>query len=51
MVVFALAISLSHGAGLKPLLILLPLFVIVFGGITYQLIKGIRALKRKDPGQ
>lgn len=51
MVVFALAISVSHGAGAKPLLILLPLFVIVFGGITYQLIKEIRALKRKDPKQ
>ncbi|HEF5786153.1 hypothetical protein KGP65_05085 [Burkholderia multivorans] len=49
MVVFALVISLSHGAGLKPLLILLPLFAIVFGGITYQLIKELRALKREKP--
>ncbi|QCP55085.1 hypothetical protein FAZ95_38770 [Trinickia violacea] len=49
MVVFAAAISLSHGAGLKPLLILLPLFLFVFGGITYQLIKELRALNREKP--
>jgi hypothetical protein len=46
-VVFALAISLSRGAGVKPLLILLPLFVILFGGITYQLLKELRDLKRQ----
>lgn len=46
MVVFAAAIAISRGVGLKPLLILLPLFLLVFGGITYQLIKEVRALKR-----
>jgi hypothetical protein len=35
LVVFALFISLRHGAGAKPLVILLPLFVIAFGGVTY----------------
>jgi hypothetical protein len=43
---FALAISVAHGAGLKPLLILMPLFVILFGGVTYQLIKELRELKK-----
>ncbi|ANB70948.1 hypothetical protein [Paraburkholderia phytofirmans] len=45
-VVFALAISIGHGAGLKPLLILMPLFFILFGGVTYQLIKELRELKK-----
>jgi uncharacterized membrane protein YoaK (UPF0700 family) len=49
MVVFAAAISIAHGKGLKPLLILLPLFLFVFGGITYQLIKEMRAPKRANP--
>jgi hypothetical protein len=46
MVAFAAIVAVSRGAGLKPLLILLPLFVLVFGGITYQLIKDVRAMKR-----
>ncbi|AFT89684.1 hypothetical protein [Paraburkholderia phenoliruptrix] len=46
---FFLGISLAKGAGLKPLLIPLPLFIILFVGITYQLIKEIRALRHKPP--
>ena len=47
-VVFALAISVSRGAGVKPLLVLSPLFVILFGGITYQLLKELRDIKRES---
>jgi len=42
-----LAISIGHGAGWRPALAGLPLYVTVFVGITYQLIKEIRALNRK----
>lgn len=48
MVAFASAISIGHGAGFKPLLILLPLFLFVFGGITYQFFKELRALKQNE---
>lgn len=47
MVLFPLAISIYHGKDWKVLLILLPLYIIVFGGITYQMIKDIRALKQE----
>lgn len=47
-VAFALVISLAHGAGVRPLIILLPLFVVLFGGVTYQLIKELRALKKAE---
>ncbi|WP_107938078.1 hypothetical protein [Burkholderia sp. MSMB0856] len=48
MVAFSAAISLSHKAGLRPLLILLPLFILVFGGITYQFAKEWLSIKRGD---
>src|SRR5271154_2270433 len=40
LVLFSLAISMAHGAGWSPLLVAMPLFLTVFGGITYQLIIG-----------
>nr|WP_081053149.1 hypothetical protein [Burkholderia territorii] len=43
-VLVALAISIRHGAGWRPALAGMPLYVTVFGGITYQLIKELRAL-------
>jgi len=46
-VVVALVVSISHGAGWKPAMAGMPLYVILFGGITYQLIKEFRTLKRK----
>ena len=54
MVAVALVISVSHGAGWRPVLAGMPLYVILFGGVTYQLIKELRALKnaereRQDP--
>lgn len=48
MVCFFAAISFIKWAGWKPLLIPLPLFVLLFIGISYQLIKELRALKRQD---
>lgn len=45
MVLFALAISILRGAGWKPVLVLIPLYIVVFGGITYQLVKELHALK------
>ncbi|MFL9880578.1 hypothetical protein PQR63_19435 [Herbaspirillum rhizosphaerae] len=47
MVLFYLGVSVSYGKGFEPLLIPLPLFIIVFGGITYQLLKELKALKRE----
>jgi hypothetical protein len=49
MVLFAFTISVYHGKGWKPLLVLLPLYIIVFGGIIYQVIKDIRALRQVEP--
>jgi hypothetical protein len=43
---FFLGISLMKEAGWKPLLIPLPLFIILFGGVTYQLIQELRELKK-----
>lgn len=47
-VAVALVISTSHGAGWKPAMAGMPLYVILFGGVTYQLIKEFRTLKRKE---
>ncbi|WP_244130499.1 hypothetical protein [Burkholderia latens] len=43
---FFSAISLVQGAGWKPLLIPLPLFILLFIGITYQFVKRRREIKR-----
>ena len=45
---FFAGISLSKGAGWKPLLIPLPVFLLLFVGITYQLIKDVRSRERKE---
>lgn len=42
-------VSLAKGAGWKPALAGMPLYVTVFAGITYQLLKELRALKRERP--
>ncbi|MXN77786.1 hypothetical protein GR157_23950 [Burkholderia sp. 4701] len=42
-------VSMVQGAGWRPALAGTPLYVTVFGGITYQLIKEWRALKREHP--
>jgi fatty acid desaturase len=47
MIAFILTVSLANGAGWRVLLVGLPLFLVFFVGITYQLIKEIRALKRQ----
>lgn len=47
MVLLALAISIHHGTGWRPALAGMPLYVTVFGGITYQFIKELRALNGK----
>ena len=51
MIVFVLTVSLAKGAGWKVLLVGLPVFLVFFVGITYQLIKEIRALKRQGTEQ
>ncbi|MCW5300532.1 hypothetical protein DXT88_20385 [Herbaspirillum lusitanum] len=43
-----LAISIGHGSGWRPALAGLPLYVTIFAGITYQLFKEVRALKREE---
>lgn len=48
-VALALVISIAHGSGWKPALAGMPLYVTLFAGITYQLVKELRALKWKEP--
>lgn len=48
-VALALAISIGHGAGWKPALAGMPLYVTIFVAITYQLVKELRALRRQGP--
>lgn len=43
---FTLAVSVMNGSDWKILLVGMPLFLIFFCGISYQLAKEIRALKR-----
>ncbi|WP_455313768.1 hypothetical protein [Caballeronia sp. KNU42] len=47
-IALALVISIKHGSGWKPALAGMPLYVTLFVGITYQLIKELRALKREE---
>jgi NhaP-type Na+/H+ or K+/H+ antiporter len=47
-VALALIISITHGAGWRPALAGMPLYVIVFAGITYQLIKEIVKLRKQE---
>ena len=46
-VALALVISISHGAGWKPALAGMPIYVIVFAGITNQLMKEIMKLRKQ----
>ncbi|CAG9261596.1 conserved hypothetical protein [Paraburkholderia caribensis] len=48
MMLFILTVSLVKGAGWKGLLVGAPLFVTLFIGITYQLAKEVRTLKRQN---
>ncbi|EUC12604.1 UNVERIFIED_ORG: hypothetical protein BDU10_9599 [Burkholderia sp. CF145] len=47
-VALALVISIVHGAGWKPASAGMPLYVTLFVGITYQLVRELRAPKRKE---
>ena len=47
MMVFAVVVSIAKGSGWKILLVGLPLFLIFFLGISYQLLKEIRTLERQ----
>lgn len=52
MIVFVLGVSLAKGAGWKPMLAGMPVYITFFVGITYQLVKELRALNReksRDP--
>jgi NhaP-type Na+/H+ or K+/H+ antiporter len=44
----ALLISISHGAGWRPAMAGMPLYIILFGGITYQFVKETMILKRRE---
>lgn len=48
MIVFVLIVSLAKGSGWKIVLVGLPLFLTFFVGITYQLVKESRAVKREE---
>ena len=48
MMLFILTVSLVKGAGWKVLVVGAPLFVTLFIGITYQLAKEVRTLKRQN---
>jgi membrane protein implicated in regulation of membrane protease activity len=41
-------VSVAQGAGWRPALAGMPVYVIVFAGITYQLIKEIVKLKKQE---
>lgn len=41
-------VSMAQGAGWRPALAGMPLYVILFAGITYQLVKEILALKKLE---
>jgi len=41
-------VSVAQGAGWRPALAGMPLYVIVFAGITYQLIKEIVKLRKQE---
>ncbi|KAB0641139.1 hypothetical protein F7R21_16170 [Burkholderia latens] len=45
-VALAVVISISHGSGWRPAMAGMPLYVTIFVGITCQLIKEWRAIKR-----
>ncbi|ACR31228.1 Hypothetical protein bglu_2g08120 [Burkholderia glumae BGR1] len=49
MIVFVLGVSLAKGAGWKPMLAGMPVYITFFVGITYQLVKELRALNREKP--
>ena len=51
MIAFVLIVSLSKGSGWKIILVGIPLFLTFFIGITYQFVKELRALNRKNPEQ
>jgi hypothetical protein len=40
----ALLLSLKHGAGWRPLISLVPLLIILFGGVTYQFEKEFKKI-------
>ncbi|WP_412023907.1 hypothetical protein [Burkholderia cepacia] len=48
MVVIALAFSLLQGAGWKPVLTGVPIYLTFFVVVTYQFIKELRGLKREE---
>jgi hypothetical protein len=51
MIVVALFFSLTQGAGWKPVLTGVPVYLIFFAAITYQFIKELRALKREEESE
>jgi ABC-type transport system involved in multi-copper enzyme maturation permease subunit len=50
MMAFTVLISIAKGSGWKILPVGMPLFLIFFFGISYQLFKEVRALKRQHTG-
>lgn len=48
MVLVALIFSIAQGAGWKPMLVGLPVYLTFFVAVTYQFIKELRALKREE---
>lgn len=49
MIVFTVLVSIARGSGWKVLLVGMPLFLIFFCGISYQLFKEVRNMKRQRP--
>lgn len=48
MMVFVVMVSIAKGSDWKILLVGMPLFLIFFSGITYQLVKELRALRHQS---
>ncbi|MFP6562459.1 hypothetical protein WJ542_29780 [Paraburkholderia sp. B3] len=41
-------VSIAQGAGWRPAMAGMPLYVILFGGITFQLVRELLALRSRD---
>jgi hypothetical protein len=48
MILVALVFSVAQGAGWKPVLVGVPVYLTFLVAVTYQLIKELRALKREE---
>jgi len=51
LIIMFLAFSIIQGAGWKPIIVGLPMFLTFFIGVSYYFIKSIHALRRRESGE